>query len=256
MDLHPFEARPDGESPQPQPPAEPGDAPAGGREPILNAAWPVVAVTVGLMALYLIQTQFPPAQIQRDFAFSPVLLAQGHYERLVTAIFVHGAWAHVMIDAGMALAFGALVADVMGSRIRGAVVYIAFFITCGVAGLLAFTALRWGHTGVAIGASGATSGLMGAAARIVGGEGRIGPMFSKAVLRMGAGWFGVNLMMAFSGDLLIPGKAYAVVGWQPHIGGFVAGVLLVGLFARLAGEGPDAFAPALPGLPVSTTSPD
>ena len=71
-------------------------------------------------------------------------------------------------------------------------------------------------------------------------------MFSPAVLRMGAGWFGINLMMAFSGDLLIPGKAYAVVGWQPHVAGFVAGVLLVGVFARLAGEGDDAFAPKAP----------
>ena len=223
----------------------PPDA-AGVREPILNAAWPVVVISAGLLLLYLVQTYFPAAWIQRTFGVSPLLLAQGRYERLVTATFVHGAWAHVMIDAGMALAFGALVADVMGRRLRGAITYVAFFITCGVAGWLFFVAVRWGHPGVAIGASGATSGLMGAAARIVGGEGRIGPMFSRAVLRMGAGWFGINLMMAFSGDLLIPGKAYAVVGWQPHVAGFVAGVLLVGMFARLAGEGDDAFAPKGP----------
>ena len=247
MDVHRFEAPAEGGPPQPQPGQPPGPAEAaGGREPLLNAAWPVVVVSVGLMVLYGIQSFFPMEQVQRQFAFSPVLLAQGHYERLVTAIFIHGAWAHVMIDAGMALAFGALVADVMGTRVRGVLAYVGFFVTCGVVGLLTFAALRWGHTGVAIGASGATSGLMGAAARIVGGEGRIGPMFSRPVLRMGAGWSAINLMMAFSGNLLIPGGAYAVVGWQPHVGGFIAGVLLIGVFARLGGEGPDAFAPRPP----------
>jgi membrane associated rhomboid family serine protease len=196
---------------------------------------------VGLLVLYWASSNFPAAQVQQAFGVSPQLLAQGHYERLVTAIFVHGAWAHALIDAGMALAFGALVADVLGPKVRGVIAYFAFFITCGVLGFAAFAAIRWGHPGLAFGASGATSGLMGAAARIIGGEGRIGPMFSSTVLRMGAGWFAVNLLMALSGNLLIPGGALAVVGWQPHVAGFVAGVLLVGVFARLAGEGADAF---------------
>ena len=244
METLKFEAPAKGRPPRPQPQPQPtGPGAAGGKEPLINAAWPVVVVSVGILILFGVQNSFfTAAQIQRDFGFSPVLLAQGHYERLVTAVFVHGAWAHALIDAGMALAFGALVADVLGSRIRGAVAYFAFFVTCGALGFLAFAALRWGHTGVAIGASGATSGLMGAAARIIGGEGRIGPMFSRSVLRLGAGWFAVNVIMGLSGSLLIPGGAFAVVGWQPHVAGFVAGVLLIGVFARLAGEGPDAFA--------------
>lgn len=241
MQISLFEAPAKGGPPQPQPqPTGPGAA-GGGKEPVLNAAWPVVVVSVGLLVLYWVESNFPAQQVQQQFGVSPVLLAEGRYERLVSAIFVHGAWAHALIDAGMALAFGALVADVLGARIRGVIAYFAFFITCGVLGFLAFAVLRWGHAGLAFGASGATSGLMGAAARIIGGEGRIGPMFGSTVLRMGAGWFAVNVIMALSGNLLIPGGGFNVVGWQPHVAGFIAGVLLIGVFARAAGEGPDAF---------------
>jgi membrane associated rhomboid family serine protease len=229
-----FEAPAKGGAPQPKP--QPGDPQPGdgSREPLINADGPVVVLSVGLLVLYWISTFFPAAAVQQAFAVSPVLLAEGHWARLVSAIFVHGAWAHALIDAAMALAFGALVSDVLGAKLRGAAAYFAFFLTCGIIGFLAFAALRWGHTGLALGASGAASGLMGAAARIVGGDGRIGPMFSPAVLRMGGGWLVVNVIMAFSGNLLIPGGAFAVAGWQPHLAGFVAGALLIGPFARLA----------------------
>ena len=241
MDVSKFEAPAKGGPPQPGPkPGEP--APAGGSEPIITAPWPVAVLSLGLVALFWVQTGFPQAQVQQAFGFSPLLLAQGHWERLVTAIFVHGAWAHVLIDAGCVLAFGAPVARHLGPGVRGVAAFAGFFLACGAVGFLAFAALRWGHPGIAIGASGAASGLMAAAARIIAGDGRVGPILSAPVLQIGGGWFGVNAIMAFSGNLLIPDGAYAVPGWQPHVAGFLAGLLLIGVGSRLAGGGRDAFA--------------
>ena len=88
-----------------------------------------------------------------------------------------------------------------------------------------------------VGASGAASGLMGAAARLIGGHGRPGPMFSQAVTGMGMAWIIVNVIMAFSGGLLIPGAGDAAVAWEAHLAGFAAGVLLIRPFGWLARVG-------------------
>ncbi|WP_374577200.1 rhomboid family intramembrane serine protease [Phenylobacterium sp. J367] len=88
-----------------------------------------------------------------------------------------------------------------------------------------------------MGASGAASGLMGASARLIGGEGRPGPVFSRPVLGMGAAWLIVNLVLAVVGSALVPGSGDAAVGWEAHLAGFAAGVLLFGPVAWLARRG-------------------
>jgi membrane associated rhomboid family serine protease len=213
---------------------EPGYRPA--PEPMINAPWQVAAVSLGIVGLYVLQSRFPLAQVEAAFAFSPALMLQGHPERLISSMFVHGNWSHALINAGFALAFGAPVARLLGARLGGAVAYFLFFLTSGVVASLGFAAAHWGQDVLAIGASGATSGLMGAAARLIGGQGRVGPLFSKAVMQMGAAWLAINVIMALSGNLLIPGGGDAVVGWEAHVTGFVAGVLLIGPFAWLAGR--------------------
>ena len=242
MDVLKFEAPARGGPPQPGPkqPGEPEQA--DGREPLIKAPWHVAVLSLGLLVLFWIQKGYPQQQVQQALGFSPLAFAGGQWGRLFSAIFVHGAWAHVLIDSACVLAFGAPVARHLGSGFRGVMSFILFFVACGVVGFLAFAALRWGHSGIAIGASGACSGLMAGAARIIAGDGRVAPIFSAPVYQIGGGWFGVNAIMAFSGNLLIPDGAYAVPGWQPHVAGFLAGLLLIGLCSRLAGGGRDAFA--------------
>lgn len=247
MDVAKFEAAGRGAPPQPGP--GPGDPPgsgpgpaAGGHEPVLNAPWHVATLSLGLLVLFWMQKTWGGPQIQQDLGFSPLMFARGDWGRLFSAIFIHGAWAHVLIDAACVLAFGAPVARHLGFGLRGVLGFIFFFLACGALGFLGFAALRWGHPGVAIGASGAASGLMAAAARIIAGDGRVGPILSGPVAQIGGGWMLVNVVMAFSGGLLIPGGANAVPGWQPHVAGFAAGLLLIGLFSKLVGGGRDAFA--------------
>lgn len=243
MDAVKLEAPEGGDPPEPGTeaggPAPPGP---GGREPILNAPWQVATLSLGLLLLFWLQKTQGGPTVQQDYGFSPLMFARGDWGRLFSAIFIHGAWAHVLIDAACVLAFGAPVARHLGFGLRGVLGFVFFFLACGALGFLGFALLRWGHPGVAIGASGAASGLMAAAARIIAGDGRVGPILSAPVAQIGGGWMLVNLVMAFSGNLLIPGGANAVPGWQPHVVGFLAGLLLIGVFSRLAGGGRDAFA--------------
>lgn len=228
-----FEAPAPGGSRPPRP-SEPDFRPA--PEPIVNAPWPVVALTVSIVVAYLIQSRFPLPLVSEAFAFSPALMLQGHAERLVSSLFVHGNWAHALMNAAFILAFGAPVARFYGPRLGGAVAFFLFYLMCGVLACLGFAAVHWGQEAALVGASGAASGLMGGAARIIGGHGRPGPMFSKAVTGMGTAWIIVNVIMAFTGGALIPGAGEAGVGWEAHLAGFAAGVLLIGPFGWLAGQ--------------------
>lgn len=225
-----FEA-PDSGGSQPQHPGAPGFKPA--PEPLVNAPWPVVVLTLGIVAAYLLQSRFPLEAVANAFAFSPAMMLEGHPERLISSLFVHGNWAHALMNAAFILAFGAPVARFFGPEPGGAATFFLFYLACGMLACLGFAALHWGQDAALMGASGAASGLMGAAARLIGGGGRVGPLFSRAVTGMGLAWLIVNIVMAFAGGLLIPGAGNASVGWEAHLAGFAVGVLLIGPFGWL-----------------------
>ncbi|PZQ53875.1 MAG: rhomboid family intramembrane serine protease [Phenylobacterium zucineum] len=231
MDVLRFEAPAPGE-PRPQypGPGQPGYRPPS--EPIVNAPWPVVAMCVAIVVLYALQRQFPFAE--PALAFSPARLAKGDTAGLITSQFLHGNWAHALMNAAFVLAFGAPVARYFGRGFVGSLTFFAFYLACGVLAALGFAATHWGVNVAMVGASGAASGLMGAAARLIGGQGRPGPMFSQAVTGMGGAWIVINLIMAVTGGALIPGAGEAGVAWEAHLAGFAAGVLLIGPFGWMA----------------------
>jgi membrane associated rhomboid family serine protease len=174
------------------------------------------------------------------FAFAPADLLQGRWETAVTAIFLHGNWTHALFNAAFLLAFGTPVARFLGLGFRGSLSFLAFFVVAGVLANLAYAGLHWGAPEGLVGASGAVSALMAAATRIVAGRGRLGPVFARFVLTMGAAWVLVNvlivLVMAYMGADLLPGTNGAGIAWEAHIAGFVLGAVLISPFAWLAGR--------------------
>jgi membrane associated rhomboid family serine protease len=227
-----FEETPPQPWSEPPPPQEqPDERPA--REPVFNAPWQAVAVVVLIMGGYFIQTLFPVDAVLSAYAFAPANLAPGRWETVITAIFLHGSWAHAMMNAAFALAFATPVARFFGPKLEGALLFFSFYVIAGVLSNLGYAAIHPGSAGLIVGASGAISGLMGAAARMMGGGGRPGPMFSRAVLGMGAGWVVVNLVIAVVGGGFVPGGGGAGVAWEAHLVGFALGVLMIGPFARL-----------------------
>ena len=222
---------------------QPWGPPRPAREPMFNAPWTIVVLCVGLIALYAVQwfvLNDPKGNPPAALTLTPAALAAGHWETLLTSLFLHGSWPHVLMNSVAALAFGPPVARLMGLGPRGALVFLVFYLVCGVVGSLGFVlASPHDQLGV-VGASGAIAGLLGAASRIIQGHGRIGPIFGQTVIGMAIAWAIVNTVLGIMPGWT-PGSMGMPVAWQAHLAGYAAGVLLVGPFARLAGRGPDDF---------------
>lgn len=213
-----------------------------GREPLFNAPWPALAVVASILGSYAYEAFWGGEPLIDALAFAPSDLDQGHWLKVLSVMVVHGSWMHAIMNALGALAFGPPVARAMGTGARGALVFFLFYVVCGGLSSLAYAALHLHSPEQVVGASGAVSGLMGAAARMLGPrEAGLSPIFSPTVLSVGLGWILVNGILAVSG--VSPLMAGARIAWEAHIGGFIAGALIVGLFIRLA-------APAVPASDV------
>ena len=86
-------------------------------EPILTAPWPpllLAGLLIGVFGL-LMGLHLNDAAIE-DFGFMPLVLSRGpsNWFGLVTSLFIHGGWAHVLFNSGFALAFGAPVSRRLG----------------------------------------------------------------------------------------------------------------------------------------------
>jgi len=142
---------------------------------------------------------------------------------LVTSMFLHGSLLHLGGNLLYLWIFGNNIEDVMG-RVR----FLIFYILCGLAGALAQIAVRPASQVPMIGASGAIAGILGAylvmfpAARVQTlfffiFFARIVPVPALIVL---GSWLLVQLVNAGN---MGPGG----VAWFAHLGGFLAGLLLI-----------------------------
>ncbi|HTX48243.1 MAG TPA: rhomboid family intramembrane serine protease [Caulobacteraceae bacterium] len=209
------------------------------REPFLFAPWPVVALCLALLVLYALQAAIGTDALIARYGLSHQALAEHRYETLVTYGFLHVGWAHVILNTLGLFIFGPPVARLMGAGPRGVLALAAFYLTTEVLSALGLLAVDRNSQVLVVGASGAVSGLMGAAARLIEGQGRVGPLFGRTVVGFTLVWGALNVILGVF--RLTPGAFGQAVAWQAHLAGFFAGLLLIGLFARLAGRGDAAF---------------
>jgi membrane associated rhomboid family serine protease len=211
---------------------EPSAAEPEGRQAVFNAPFLAVLVAGVILLSFPLQEHFLSDEEVGALAVSGIALAQGRGVTLFTSLFLHQGWVHVLMNAAFALAFGAPVARALGPGVRGGLAFVGFYLACGALSGECFALLHWGSAVGAIGASGAVSGLMGGAARLMDRPGTLSPILGPSVIRLGAGWLAVNLLLAVVG--FAPGLGGAGIAWQAHLAGFAAGVLLVGAAVRFA----------------------
>ena len=144
---------------------------------------------------------------------------------LVTSVFLHGSLWHLAGNMLFLWVFGDNVEDAMG---HGR--FLVFFLLCGAAAGLTHAFMTPDAERPLIGASGAVSGVV-AAYLILYPRVRLWALFLGGIpLRLPAFWaigfwFILQLVSAlFSGD--------EAVGWFAHLGGFVAGALLILVMRR------------------------
>ncbi len=147
-----------------------------------------------------------------------------------TSMFLHGGWAHLLGNMLYLWIFGNNVEDAMG-HLR----FLVFYLLCGIIAMLTHALLNPASTLPMIGASGAISGVLGAYlllyphARIL----VLIPLgFLLYTVYLPAGyvlvfWFVLQLI----NSALLPNEGGGVA-WGAHIGGFIAGMVLIPLFRR------------------------
>jgi len=210
--------------------SEPDEAPPR-REPVFNAPWPPMALAAALVGCFLLQEWVGP-DVWIDYAFAPARLEDGWTWTLLTTQFLHGGWAHLLMNVAGLVAFGAPVARLFGPGARGVALFFLFYMGCGLLAIGGHGLLHTGSTDIAIGASGAVSALMGAAGRLLDRRGQLGPLLGRTPVLFAIVWTVINVATGLIG--YVPGFGEVKLAWEAHLIGFFAGMLLVGVFARVA----------------------
>jgi membrane associated rhomboid family serine protease len=212
----------------------PGAAP---REPLFNAPPLVFLLPLLLIGLYGLQTLLGPdgeARLLDGFALNALLLRQGNYDLLLTHLFLHGSWAHVLVNSAFCFAFAAPVVRACGQGFLGVLSFLTFYLLCGIAAGLGYCLLNLHSATPVVGASGAISGLMAASIRLSGDPydpPGIKPLTHPTVLTMSLFVCGANALIPLAGGIfLTDGMA---VAWQAHIAGYIFGLLAISPWLHL-----------------------
>lgn len=149
---------------------------------------------------------------------------------LVSSMFLHGGWMHLLGNMLYLWIFADNVEDAMG---HGR--FVAFYVLSGLAAAFAQAALDPGSQVPMVGASGAISGVLGAYlvlhprahVLVLIPLGILTQLVRLPALIVLALWFGLQLLQQAAAPAGGGGVAF-----MAHIGGFVAGMALVPLFRR------------------------
>jgi membrane associated rhomboid family serine protease len=150
---------------------------------------------------------------------------------VVTSMFMHGSWEHLIGNMVFLWVFGNNIEDSMG-HVR----FVVFYLLCGLAAALAHIMMTPGSAVPAVGASGAISGIMGGYIVLyprVSVHTWIPPFFFvslRAFFLLGY-WFILQLSMGMVTLGPEVGEQGGVAVWA-HVGGFAAGVVLIKFFQK------------------------
>jgi len=129
------------------------------RDVIPSRTTPYITITIiGLNALaWLYEVSLPHDELNEFLATFGVVPAYFSWPTVITSMFLHGSWSHVIGNMWYLWIFGDNVEDRVG---HGR--FILFYLLCGAAAALGQVAVDPGSMLPTIGASGAIAGVMGA----------------------------------------------------------------------------------------------
>jgi membrane associated rhomboid family serine protease len=151
---------------------------------------------------------------------------------LFTSMFLHGGWMHLIGNMLYLWIFGNNVEDSMG-HVR----FVLFYLACGVIAALVQSYPDPNSTIPMIGASGAISGVLGAYLLLYPRAhvlvllplGYFSQLVHLPAMLVLGFWFLLQLINSF-----FAASGSGGVAWGAHIGGFIAGMILIPLFKRRA----------------------
>ena len=186
-------------------------------------------VTYTLVALnavvFLVELGQPdPQAYLSQWGATPSQISAGQsLATLVTSMFLHAGWAHLLGNMLFLVIFGDNVEDAFGHF-----KYLAFYLACGIAAALAQVVLAPGSRVPSVGASGAISGVL-AAYVVMFGNNRVRvllgffPTVVPAYVMIGL-W--IVLQFVLGAASLGYTQQSGGVAYGAHVGGFLCGLLL------------------------------
>src|SRR6266571_2942301 len=200
------------------------------RDVIPSRTTPYITITIIVLnaLAWLFEVSLPHDVLNEFLTIYGVVPAYFSWPTLITSMFLHGSWSHVIGNMWYLWIFGDNVEDRVG---HGR--FIVFYLVCGIAAGLGQIAMDPASTLPTIGASGAIAGVMGAyfvlypRSRVL----TLIPLFFwweifelPALVLLGF-WF---LMQLFSAGA-IAATAHSAgggVAFMAHVAGFVAGMIV------------------------------
>lgn len=188
-----------------------------------------VSLPPKLGEIFVYQFGAIPAVVFGNADLPPELVAVPAYGSLMTSMFLHGGWMHLIGNMLYLWIFGNNIEDVMGH-----VKFVVFYVACGILAALSHAVIDTGSAVPMIGASGAISGVLGAYlllyphARVL----VLIPFgFFSQVIYVPAGIvLGLYFIMQLVSGGMSIGHEGGGVAFFAHIGGFVAGMALIPFF--------------------------
>jgi membrane associated rhomboid family serine protease len=193
-------------------------------------------VTVSLVAInvvmFILELQ-GGEEFVYNHAVIPVDFTEGSFPILnvFTAMFMHGGWAHLLGNMLYLYVFGDNVEDNMG---RGR--FLLFYLLAGVIATFTQIYMNPGSHVANLGASGAISGVL-ASYMILYPRNRVRVLMVMFVWNVAAWvvlgmWIGTQLLAGYTSIFQHQGSEEGGIAYMAHIGGFIAGLILVFLFRR------------------------
>ncbi len=200
-----------------------------------------MSLIVANIALFVIQVGLPPETANRfvySYGLVPVfvlhpqlaehyLVDYNPFLALITNVFMHGGWLHLIINMWTLWLFGVPVEDRLGSWR-----FLLFYLACGVGGSLGHLLFNLDSAIPVVGASGAIAGVLGAftwlftraTVTVVVPIIIIPLMFSIPAVLYTLFWFALQVVQGWMsyGDAASGGG----IAWFAHLGGFVVGVTI------------------------------
>lgn len=204
--------------------------------PFFTAPSVVVALTAAIVAAHIIRVVLP--ERLQDYAFylfaliperltlmlegaadPPAYSLSGLAIASVGHVFLHVSFFHLFANSFMLLALGAPVV-----RRIGGMRFLILFSLCAIAGSVVYFHVQGPEGSVAVGASSAVSGVI-AGALLLMAEPALGwpALVSRKFMGTSLAFLAANLALIFVG----PAVLGMGIAWEVHIGGYVAGAVLM-----------------------------
>ena len=177
-----------------------------------------------------------PASLPAAFHLGSGLSHTAAFLPLLTSMFLHASWLHLIFNMWALWIFGDNVEDYLG-HFR----YLAFYLSSGIIGGLVHIAFNWNSIVPTVGASGAIAGVMGAYFLLYPGA-RVLTWFFVFLAWLPAWvvlgyWFVVQFLGGAATAIAYSTHSTGGVAVWAHVGGFIAGLTMI----KLLPERPQRF---------------